>query len=590
MTDHTAIRDQIRAASRRSLSPTKSPRTPSPGKADRGDGNVFKTPELPASAIRGGLKKIPEIGLGMARGPPALFGLAADSSGAVGPSNSGDVPAFTGAQGSSTDPIEPGASAVSMPSGMSTPPNPTSALGIEPRTPSPTPARRALLLDNSHTPSAFRSDYFAGLPALPNRHAERDQLPFPLFATTPKPATSAPKSPTLDAPPSASSKRRQAAVDAEEAQAAGHIMGTPRTPHANANANARTPARGLGYGLGVGMTMPMQGRRVSEKIAQAHVGLMGVTESGSSSVLGQTLVHDEGRMGHARTASGSGSGLGGALGAQRRARSVSSQRSVRSVSRQSHSASEDDEAFPDAIQEEDEDADYGEASSEKEDEGDDMDAENDTPRPANPAGAGTSTTSTGTGTGMKRVISTDYAFPPHLRLGEFDTEGSAGGAPRLSPSPSITENRFASLPFPRPGAPGTGGLASGHGHGHGHAKHRSISATTTASNASFTSDHSAHSIHSVASAHSALTEISERSERSRSRSVRSSSPSRDFMDIALHGFADESPSAQAPHTPAHRTLLGTERYNDTKYGDVPLVSWGTPGEGMLDFGETPRRG
>ena len=56
----------------------------------------------------------------------------------------------------------------------------------------------------------------------------------------------------------------------------------------------------------------------------------------------------------------------------------------------------------------------------------------------------------------------------------------------------------------------------------------------------------------------------------------SSSPARDYMDVALHGFPDtaDSPSGQA--TPGHRTMLGTERYRDTRFGDVPVFQWGTP--------------
>ena len=56
----------------------------------------------------------------------------------------------------------------------------------------------------------------------------------------------------------------------------------------------------------------------------------------------------------------------------------------------------------------------------------------------------------------------------------------------------------------------------------------------------------------------------------------SSSPARDYMNVALHGLRNdtESPSAQA--TPGHRTMLGTERYRDTRFGDVPVFQWGTP--------------
>ena len=68
------------------------------------------------------------------------------------------------------------------------------------------------------------------------------------------------------------------------------------------------------------------------------------------------------------------------------------------------------------------------------------------------------------------------------------------------------------------------------------------------------------------------------------RRVRDSkSPSRDYMKVALHGLHDlaDSPSAQA--TPGHRTMLGTERYRDTRFGDIPVFQWGTP---SVDLGPT----
>ncbi|ORX34139.1 hypothetical protein BD324DRAFT_636829 [Kockovaella imperatae] len=74
----------------------------------------------------------------------------------------------------------------------------------------------------------------------------------------------------------------------------------------------------------------------------------------------------------------------------------------------------------------------------------------------------------------------------------------------------------------------------------------------------------------------------------------SSSPAQDYMEVALqtndpalkasHIGPDISPSAYA--TPSHRTMLGTETYRDTRFGDVPVMSWGTP---SVDLGTgTPR--
>lgn len=626
ITDHSAIREQVKAAARRSLSPSKSPRTPSPSKADRGEATIFKTPELPASAVRGALKRVPDIGLGMATGP-GLFGMTRRP----------DETAYDGAAQTSTEAPIPDASAASEPASTSdiltTPTNPISALGLastaDPRTPSPTPARRAFIPDNAATPSAFGPDYFAGLPLGPVRSGDRQPLPFPLFATTPKPTTTAPRSPTLDAPPSASSKRRQAALDAEEVQATGHMLGlgTPRTPY------SRTPGQKGRANMGGPMTPYQQSRRVSEKVAMAHVGLMGVTESAGAPVhaaLASGSAHGR-RLSNGATTT-LGSNLGGVINeasAQmqdlRRARSVSSQRSL---SRHSHDGSGDGDPFPDVIQEEDEDEDVTEAHgaglmSAEGDDDEGMEVDIDTPRPrlnqalhpgAHAGPSSSACAGPSLATGMKRVISKDFALRPHLRLGEVDADGEGSGSgaqgagvPALSPSPSITENRFSSLPFPRPGPSGSGTTGAGASLG-GHTKHRSIS------NTSHTSDRSTHSALSDAIRSTERGERTERSEhpehssthgsagagagteaergtsRSRSRSVRSSSPSRDFMDIALHGYTDESPSARPPHTPAHRTLLGTERYRDNKYGDLPFFSLATPGEGEMDFGETPRRG
>jgi hypothetical protein len=61
-----------------------------------------------------------------------------------------------------------------------------------------------------------------------------------------------------------------------------------------------------------------------------------------------------------------------------------------------------------------------------------------------------------------------------------------------------------------------------------------------------------------------------------------SSPAREFMDMAMHG-----PKHSPTDTPGHRTLLGTERYRDTRFGDLPTVQWGTPSVDMESA--TPRR-
>lgn len=69
---------------------------------------------------------------------------------------------------------------------------------------------------------------------------------------------------------------------------------------------------------------------------------------------------------------------------------------------------------------------------------------------------------------------------------------------------------------------------------------------------------------------------------------RTKSPAKEYMSVALHGLpmpSGESPGMMA--TPGHRTMLGTERYRDTRFGDVPVVQWSTPGVDL--FGSsTPR--
>jgi hypothetical protein len=71
------------------------------------------------------------------------------------------------------------------------------------------------------------------------------------------------------------------------------------------------------------------------------------------------------------------------------------------------------------------------------------------------------------------------------------------------------------------------------------------------------------------------------------RPRQTSTPAREYMDVALHGLTNpaDSPSAQA--TPSHRTILGTERYRDTRFGDIPVMAWG--GSPSVDYGSgTPQ--
>jgi hypothetical protein len=70
------------------------------------------------------------------------------------------------------------------------------------------------------------------------------------------------------------------------------------------------------------------------------------------------------------------------------------------------------------------------------------------------------------------------------------------------------------------------------------------------------------------------------------RSRQSSAPAREYMDVALHGLPMQADSPSALATPGHRTILGTERYRDTRFGDVPVLNWGSP---SVDFGTTPQR-
>ncbi|KAL1405188.1 hypothetical protein Q8F55_008813 [Vanrija albida] len=59
------------------------------------------------------------------------------------------------------------------------------------------------------------------------------------------------------------------------------------------------------------------------------------------------------------------------------------------------------------------------------------------------------------------------------------------------------------------------------------------------------------------------------------------SPGREYMDVALNGLSNPNDSPSALATPTSRTMLGTERYRDTRFGDEPVVPWDTP---TVDFG------
>lgn len=63
------------------------------------------------------------------------------------------------------------------------------------------------------------------------------------------------------------------------------------------------------------------------------------------------------------------------------------------------------------------------------------------------------------------------------------------------------------------------------------------------------------------------------------------SPAREYMNIALNGLSNPNDSPSALATPSTRTMLGTERFRDTRFADEPVVSWTSP---RVDFGqETP---
>ena len=112
--------------------------------------------------------------------------------------------------------------------------------------------------------------------------------------------------------------------------------------------------------------------------------------------------------------------------------------------------------------------------------------------------------------------------------------------PRLSPSPSIADSHFSQVPLP-------------------HASGRKVSLQTRGTGTT------------------------------PPRMRAGSSPAREYMEVALRGLnnPNESPSALA--TPGHRTMLGTERYRDTRFGDVPMPApaWPSP---RVDLMSTPGAG
>lgn len=131
------------------------------------------------------------------------------------------------------------------------------------------------------------------------------------------------------------------------------------------------------------------------------------------------------------------------------------------------------------------------------------------------------------------------------------SRGGTSTPPCLSPSPSITESHSRFIPSAA---------------GYPSRQARTVSAV------------------SAASAVSAITDVSvaptDRTDRS--------SPARDFMDVALHGLPNPTESPSGLATPGHRTMLGTERYRDTRFGDIPEVNWGTPSVDY-GFGSTPKQ-
>lgn len=116
--------------------------------------------------------------------------------------------------------------------------------------------------------------------------------------------------------------------------------------------------------------------------------------------------------------------------------------------------------------------------------------------------------------------------------------------PALSPSPSIGGDNFTYTPLPKP----AGGSSS-------------LAAAAAGPSAAVASMPSAKSTQTHARA--------------------LSSPGREYMRIALNGLSNPSDIIVTPNS---RTMLGTERYRDTRFGDEPDMMWASPSGRSIDFG------
>lgn len=124
--------------------------------------------------------------------------------------------------------------------------------------------------------------------------------------------------------------------------------------------------------------------------------------------------------------------------------------------------------------------------------------------------------------------------------------------PRLSPSPSITGSRFSTLPFPSKPRAASSSLGQ-----------------TVSMRADFGADQTSPSI-PMGNTHSAVP-----SRMSGGDATAIVTPPGSAGTIGLGMM-----------TPGHRTMLGTESYRDTRFGDLPvMMGWGTP-----EMPETPRPG
>ena len=205
--------------------------------------------------------------------------------------------------------------------------------------------------------------------------------------------------------------------------------------------------------------------------------------------------------------------------------------------------------------------------------------------PAGPSSTETGTaTATATAPTRDRVSSADFGTPSRMFGPALSSRGTSVpiSPPRLSPSPSIGEREaFTYTPFPPVPRRDSASLAA--------EIHRATPQATPMS-------------HSALGPSMFGAEIVAPRTPPRRPMTMPLSPGQEYMDLALHGLPsptpartrpssggagmmeDESPSAFA--TPGHRTLLGTERYRDTRFGDAPVLSWGTP---SVDLGaNTPR--